>query len=417
MVCSTAVLAGIKSVFKFCSCARKSVVMTSMRARDAVQSESAWDIFLLFLKFGFNAWGGPVAQIGMLREELVGRRQWISSEKFNRVLAVYQALPGPEAHELCVYFGMVRRGQLGAFLAGLGFMLPGFCLIIALAWAYTVYGATVLLPLFIGVAPAVTALIVRALHRIAAHTVNTASLWLAACVAVALTLVGGHFIVVFIICAIWQALWVQHHKGAAAIFMLAGCALAYVSAGWTWHSGWPLPTSSMGSLLIEGLKAGLLSFGGAYTAIPFLQDSMVGTYPAITQQSFMDGIALTNMIPAPLVIFGTFLGYLAEGTWGAVLMTLGIFAPAFAFTMLGHRLLESVIENKMLHAFLDGIAAAVTGLLVITALTIAVQTLTGWLSVMIFAAALLAFYRVSGKWCVPVVIILSGLVGYVASMA
>ena len=143
---------------------------------------------------------------------------------------------------------------------------------------------------------------------------------------------------------------------------------------------------------------------------------MVGIYPAITQQAFLDGIALTNMIPAPLVIFGTFLGYLADGTSGALLITLGIFAPAFAFTMLGHKLVERVIENKTLHAFLDGIAAAVTGLLFITALTIAAQTLTGWVAVFIFAAALAALYLVKSKWAIPVMIVLAGIAGYVAAM-
>lgn len=389
--------------------------MTVSTDNIAAPRESALDIFLLFLRFGFLAWGGPVAQIGMLREELVGRRHWISSEKFNRVLAVYQALPGPEAHELCVYFGMIRRGQLGAFLAGLGFMLPGFVLIIALAWAYTVFGATVLLPLFVGIAPAVCALIVRALHRIGAHTLTQASLWLAAGVAVALTLLGVHFIAVFIVCALWQALWARDKRGAALTVLVIGCALAYALSGWSWQHGWQLPASAHGALLVEGLKAGLLSFGGAYTAIPFLQDSMVGVYPAVTQQSFLDGIALTNMIPAPLVIFGTFLGYLADGISGAVLMTLGIFTPAFAFTMLGHGLLERIIENKTLHAFLDGIAAAVTGLLLITAVTIALQTMTGWLALFIFAAALVALYLLKGKWIIPVVIILSGVVGYAAA--
>jgi len=139
-----------------------------------------------------------------------------------------------------------------------------------------------------------------------------------------------------------------------------------------------ISTGGTGNLLIEGLKAGLLSFGGAYTAIPFLQSSMVGHYPAITQQVFLDGIALGSVIPAPLIIFGTFLGFAADGFAGAILMTLGIFAPAFAFTLLGHNQLERIIENKALHGALDGISAAVVGLLAITALQIFQNVITGW---------------------------------------
>ena len=98
--------------------------------------QSYLQLFLRFLRFGLLAWGGPVAQIAMIRQELVEEERWISPERFNRILAVYQVLPGPEAHELCVYFGMLSRGRIGAILAGLGFMLPGFVFMFALSWFY-----------------------------------------------------------------------------------------------------------------------------------------------------------------------------------------------------------------------------------------------------------------------------------------
>src|SRR5688572_27819229 len=99
-------------------------------------------LFLRFLRFGALAWGGPVAQIAMLKSELVDEERWITPEKFNRVYAVYQLLPGPEAHELCVYFGTLARGRLGGLLAGLGFMLPGLVLMLGLSWFYVRYGIT-----------------------------------------------------------------------------------------------------------------------------------------------------------------------------------------------------------------------------------------------------------------------------------
>src|SRR5688500_19452453 len=97
-------------------------------------------LFLRFLRFGLLAWGGPVAQIAMLRQELVEEERWISPERFNRIMAVYQVLPGPEASELCVYFGMLSKGRIGAILAGLGFMLPGFLMMFALSWFYVSCG-------------------------------------------------------------------------------------------------------------------------------------------------------------------------------------------------------------------------------------------------------------------------------------
>src|SRR5215211_9325332 len=120
--------------------------MTTTADVAAPPRESYSKLFLRFLRFGFLAWGGPVAQIAMIRKELVDEEHWISNERFNRTLAVYQILPGPEAHELCVYFGMRSRGRVGGLLAGLGFMLPGFVLMVAVSWFYL--GVGINLPLF-----------------------------------------------------------------------------------------------------------------------------------------------------------------------------------------------------------------------------------------------------------------------------
>src|SRR5215208_6252501 len=106
---------------------------TTAEIATAPPRESYGKLFLRFLRFGFLAWGGPVAQIAMIRRELVEEEQWISSAQFNRLLAAYQVLPGPEAHELCVHMGTLRAGRLGGLLAGLGFMLPGFLLVLALS--------------------------------------------------------------------------------------------------------------------------------------------------------------------------------------------------------------------------------------------------------------------------------------------
>ena len=154
-------------------------------------------LFLRFLKFGLLAWGGPVAQIALLRQELVEEEHWITPEKFHRVLAVYQVLPGPEAHELCVYFGMIARGRLGGLLAGLGFMLPGFVSMFALSWLYAVYGISVPMftGLFHGLQAAVGALIVRAVHRIGVHALHNRWLWGIAIVGFIATVLKVNFLV------------------------------------------------------------------------------------------------------------------------------------------------------------------------------------------------------------------------------
>lgn len=139
-------------------------------------------LFLRFLRFGLLAWGGPVAQIDMIRHELVECERWVTHDRFLRTLAVYQVLPGPEAHELCVYFGLLSRGRLGGVLAGLGFMLPGFLLMLLLSWLYAGQGIDQgsMAAAFAGVQPAVVALIVRAIGRIGSRALTTAWLGLLA---------------------------------------------------------------------------------------------------------------------------------------------------------------------------------------------------------------------------------------------
>lgn len=371
-------------------------------------------LFFTFLRFGFLAWGGPVAQINMIREELVEEKQWIAKDKFKRVLAVYQALPGPEAHEICVYFGMVKAGRLGGLLAGLGFMLPGLVLMLGLSWGYTVFGSSIL-TWFVGIAPAVAALVVRAVHRIGGHVLLGWSLWVAGFVSVGLSFAGVHFFAVFIICALWQALWVEGYKKIAITTLIASVLLAcsyhfYVTTGITS----PIVTGMTRlPLFVEGLKAGLLSFGGAYTVIPFLKESLVGVYPHVTPQAFLDGIALSSVIPAPLVIFGTYLGFIANGLTGALAVTAGIFLPAFAVTLIGHNHLEKLVANPAWHGVLDGISAGVVGMLAVTAVDIVMHTITDMWRVGLFVAALAGLYVLKRKWAIPVVVVVCSIIGVV----
>src|SRR5829696_7377977 len=190
-------------------------------------------IFLRFLKFGFLAWGGPFAQIAMIRQELVEEEKWISAEKFNRVLSVVEALFGPEAHELCVYFGMIAGGRLGALLAGLGFMLPGFILMLALSWFYVSYGINSPLyqSVFTGMQPAVAALIVRAVHRIGSHALHE-NLWLwgIACLGALAQLLRVNFLITLLLAGLVFAL-VERKQKVLTLTLAVGFLLWTVLVG------------------------------------------------------------------------------------------------------------------------------------------------------------------------------------------
>ncbi len=387
-------------------------------------NESYVSLFLRFLRFGLLAWGGPIAQIEMIRKELVEEEQWISRERFNRVLGVYQALPGPEAHELCVYFGMIAHGRFGGFLAGLGFMLPGFVLMFALSWLYLSYGSSIpyFSPIFHGLQAAVGALIVRAIHRIGAHSLTDAPLLgIAAMSAIAESL-GTHFLLTLpVLGAVYFLL-----KGRGKTL---GCLLSVAFMVWivfSWKFMAPddaltqivpegkeitLRAASISDLFISGLRSGLFTFGGAYTVIAFLQHDAVEAQAWMTNAQFLDGIALSGILPAPLIIFATFVGFFAGGSLGAIIMTMAIFLPAFSFTMIGHSALERIIGSEKIHAFLDGVTAAVVGMMAITTLNLLQTGLTDWRSICIFIPTLLALHFWSSKYATAFLMIVSGAAG------
>jgi chromate transporter len=389
-----------------------------------IPRQSYLDIFLRFLKFGLLAWGGPFAQIAMIRQELVEEEKWISPQRFNRVLSIYQALPGPEAHELCVYFGMIAGGRPGALLAGLGFMLPGFILMLALSWFYVSYGinSPLFQSVFIGMQPAVAALIVRAVHRIGGHALqDNLWLWGIACLGFLAQLLRVNFLITLLLAGLIFALVERKQKvlalALAAVFLI-WTVLDVLSGS---HAAQGLPDSaprliqpaSLLTLFWSGLRSGLLTFGGAYTVIPFLQHDAVQVGGWMTNAQFLDGLALSGLLPAPLIIFSTFVGYTGGGLWGAVIITVAIFAPAFAFTMIGHDYLERLINNQSAHAFLDGVTAGVVGLISATALGILNETVVGIHAWIIFSAAVIALFASKSKWIVAAVVLAAGLYGMI----
>lgn len=389
----------------------------------ASERPSLFRLFLRFLRFGALAWGGPVAQIAMIKRELVEGERWIDQSRFNRLLAVYQVLPGPEAHELCVHFGMMRRGRIGGLVAGLGFMLPGFVLMLLLAWAYAQLDLTepVLAAAFLGIQIGVIALIARAVYRIGEHVLIDRWLWTIAAATAAASVAGVPFWITLPVAGIAYSLAAAGRHVAGVAAMLAAAALAYLLGPWTHDSmaSTAAAVAAAGSvgalpLFVTGLKGGLLTFGGAYTAIPFIRDDAVGR-GWISDGQFLDGVALAGIIPAPLVIFATFVGYQAGGLAGALAITAGMFLPAFAFTMIFYDRLERVIENAQLHRFLEGVAGGVVGLIALTTaelgahVALAVPAIA--VTALIFAAALFLLYRWQSKLVPLGVVALSGAAG------
>lgn len=352
----------------------------------------ASDAFVPFLLFGARAFGGPVVQIQGLLEEFVHRRKWLSEDRFRRALGVYQVLPGPEAHEMCCYLGTVRGGRLGGLAAGLGFMLPGLVLMLAASAMYRtldlnsppIAGAMAAMQI------AACALIVRAVFKL------VAPIWNAASDSNKLPMV-----VVFVASLAWVSL------------IESGGGLEVEGAS-------TIAPRSASALFGHGLIAGLVTFGGAYTALPYVSSVAAGDGGWMTQQACLDGIAIASVLPTPLVIFGTFVGYQGGGLGGALAFTVGIFLPAFSFTFLGFGLFERLVEWKPARRVLDLLGAAAIGMIAGAAILFMIETGGGWPRRPVFfgdwtapliGLAIGIIFRVRHRLAAPILVIGAGAAG------
>lgn len=380
-------------------------------------------LFLKFLRFGALAFGGPVAQIAMLRQALVDEERWIDPGRFNRLLAVLQVLPGPEAHELCVHLGMIARGRIGGLLAGLGFMLPGLLLMLLAGWLYVTWiaGDAGLTGVLLGVQIAVLAIILRAVVRIGQHIIEDRLLAAIAVASLLATLAGVPFWIPLAAGGLAYAAAQRPLIALAVVVAAIGAALAVrqiatPGTAATLVAGAPI---TLLALFVAGLKGGLLTFGGAYTAIPYVRADTVGR-GWVGDATFLDGIALAGVLPAPLVIFATFVGYVVGGPGGALAITAGMFLPAFAFSLIFFERLEAVVENPALHRLLAGVAAAVVGIIAATFVQLgeatAARVAAPLPAILLFAAALTVVWRVKGAWVTPAIVAAAALAGWLVPL-
>jgi chromate transporter len=277
----------------------------------------------------------------------------------------------------------------------------------------------VLAAAFAGVQAGVAALIVRALYQIGAHALADRLLWLIAIASAAAALAGLHFMAALAIGGVAYFLRGRNQTPIALALLLFLLLTALIVSDLAERTAAVSPPAAASApseprLLWSGLRTGLLTFGGAYTAIPILHRDAVIAGRWITEAQFLDGVALAGVLPAPLIIFATFVGYVVGGPAGGVLITLGVFVPAFGFTLIGHDLLERWIENPALHHLLDGVMAAVVGLIAASLLQLFLTAVPNLPAFLIFGAGLGLLVGWRSRFAVPAVVLASGLIGLLA---
>jgi chromate transporter len=355
------------------------------------QMPSWREVFLYFLFLGFVNIGGPVAQITMMFNHMVEKRRWLSKDRFIKIMAFCHMLPGPEALQLAIYVGYLKKKLWGGILAGLTFILPGAVVMIVLSWFYVKYGQLtqvnnalyVLKPAVVGI---IAAGIIK-LGRAAIRNFLLAALLVGAFMG--MRFAGINFLLILLIAGLLNLLidqgWPLLKKTAPTLpAMIGGIGLLV-----------PFGDSRLFQVAWLFLKTGLLSFGGAYASLVFVQRGAVAQYHWLSDGQLLDGVALSVATPGPFMLFATFVGYLASGVIGAILATFFVFLPSFIFVIAGVPYVEKVRENRMIQAFLAGVSAAVVGVIAVVSLDLVPEALVDWPTIAIALAAflLIAFLK------------------------
>lgn len=426
--------------------APSSTVEQDLSKPEAISLREA---FLFWLKLGFISFGGPAGQISIMHQELVERRRWISERRFLHALNYCMLLPGPEAQQLATYIGWLMHRTWGGLIAGVLFVLPSLFILIGLSWVYIAFGEVpVVAGLFYGIKPAVTAIVVQAAHRIGSRALKNNWLWgIAAASFTAIFVFNVPFPLIVLGAAIIgyvggrlapERFRTGGHStekksfGPALIdddtpppeharfnsfkllrLVLVGAALWVLPMGiLTTLFGWEGTLTQMAWFFT---KAALLTFGGAYAVLPYVYQGAVGHYGWLTPTQMIDGLALGETTPGPLIMVVAFVGFVGAyvqqvfgpdhvflaGALAATLVTWFTFLPSFLFILAGGPLVESTHNELRLTAPLTAITAAVVGVILNLACFFGYHVLwpngfggqLDWPSALIAIAAAIALFR------------------------
>jgi chromate transporter len=373
----------------------------------APAAPSAAEAFKYWLKLGFISFGGPAGQIGMMHQELVEKRRWISEHRFLHALNYCMLLPGPEAIQLATYIGWILHGVRGGILAGVLFFLPSLALLTALSWVYLTFGSVpAVAGILWGIKPAVVAVVLFAAWRIGSRALKSRLLWAFATLAfIAIFVFDVGFPWIVAVAALAGAIGGKLAPGRFRVGGGHGAAdKDYGAAVIDDHTPTPAHARfSWPKTIVTGLafvalwaaamfclagtlrdmgafftEAAFLTFGGAYAVLPYVYQGGVEHYGWLSGQQMIDGLALGETTPGPLIMVVAFVGYLggatkqilgpdnlfAAGAAGALVATYFTFLPSFLFILLGGPLVEATRGDLKFTAPLTGVTAAVVGVVV-----------------------------------------------------
>jgi chromate transporter len=333
------------------------------------------DLARVFLKIGAMSYGGP-AIMGIMQNEIQERRRWLGKERFVEGLSIVNMLPGPGATQLAIFIGHTKGGLAGGIVAGICFIIPAFAIMLLLASVYAAFGALpALRNAFYGIGPVVVGIFAVAIYRLARGTIKDRLQIPIAVSAVGLVLFSPFGLAVILLAAGCAGVTLFHswRTGLAALLILAlALAGAYAAEGFIVGSALPVATpgpqsavdtATLWSVSAFFFKVGTFTFGGGLSMLAFMQEQVVNQFGWLTPQEFVDGLALGQLTPGPILMLAAFIGYKLFGSLGAAVAAGAIFLPSFVMVLSILPLLRRMQDLQWLKAFMRGVAPAVIGAL------------------------------------------------------
>ncbi len=368
-----------------------------------------------FLKLGTIGFGGPVALVGYMHRDLVEDRQWITEEEYKEGLALAQLAPGPLAAQLGIYLGFVHYRLPGATLCGLAFVLPSFIMVVLLGMVYKLYGGLLWMQaVFYGVGAAVTGIIIISAYKLTVKSVGKLNwpairmnwlLWLLYAGAVIITVITKSEPVLLFVAAGLLYMMVKAPPAWARKQPRAHLLLLGIGFGqFEWNT--------LSEIAWFFTKAGAFVFGSGLAIVPFLHAGTVTEQHWLTENQFIDAVAVAMITPGPVVITVGFIGYLVNGFAGAVVAARATFLPFFLFTVLLAPSFKKIAKNNAVKAFVEGITAAVMGALAGAVMVIAARSITDITTALIALAAVLALLYIK-KIPEPYIILAGAIAGLI----
>jgi chromate transporter len=389
---------------------------------------SLWQITAYALRLGTLGFGGPVALVGYMHRDLVEQRKWISEADYKEGLTLAQLMPGPLAAQLAIYLGYVHYGVLGATLVGVGFVLPSFLMVVALGWAYVEYeGLAWMQSVFYGVGASVIAIILISSYKLTQKTIGKDKL------------LWGIYLVSALVTLVTETEWI-------GMFLAAGALTWWMkrprkpqeprsaevvqpgATGSTTARVLISPLAAMAVATNETLlkialfftKAGAFVFGSGLAIVPFLYSGVVKEYEWLTEQQFLDAVAVAMITPGPVVITVGFIGYIVAGIKGAIIAALATFLPCYLLTIIPAPYFKKHGKRPGIVAFVDGVTAAAVGAIAGAVLVLGRRTIfgEGWspeIPKVVILAVTLGLLLKFKKLPEPVIILGAAIVGLCVS--